>query len=81
MLFRSDQQLADLANTLMATPSGDNEKWSENWVNFMDRWNQLLPNIPLYANIYHVFMSNRVQNYNPNPDWEWGYELVYASMK
>lgn len=79
--FLHDQQLADLANTLMATPSGDNEKWSENWVNFMDRWNQLLPNIPLYANIYHVFMSNRVQNYNPNPDWEWGYELVYASMK
>ena len=78
--FIHDQKLADLGLSMKQTDPTDKEGWSKKWVEFSVRWNELLPNIPLYANIYHVFHSNRIQNYNPNPLWEWDYEIVYATL-
>lgn len=78
--FIHDQKLADLGAAVLGTAPGDEAKYNENWVNFIVRWNELVPNVPLYANIYHMFMNERVQNFNPNSYWEWGYEMVYASL-
>ena len=36
------------------------------FVDFIVRWNQLLPDIPLYSNIYHDFFSDKLKNYDKN---------------
>lgn len=58
------QKLYDLIIKMNQTESGDDEKYVENWFNFISYFNELMPEIPLYSNDYHDFYSDKVH------DWE-----------
>ena len=75
-----DQKLSDLAQAMKATDPSDREGWSSKWVEFMVRWNELMPDIPLYSNQYYVFYNSKIKDLEMNPLWEWDMALQYASV-
>lgn len=70
----ADEQLAALAKDMCLVPSGDDDAYLAKWVAFQQRYNELLPDLPLYANQYHDFFTNRVKGYEDINDVSWGLE-------
>ena len=64
--FLVDQQLDDLSKDMVLTAASDRDGFKVKFVDFVDRWNELLPDLPLYSNIYHDFYNAKLQNYNIN---------------
>lgn len=76
----ADKELEKYAYACKSTKSGDKKTWSENWLKFEKRWNELLPDIPLYSDEYHDFSNPKLQNYKPDGMWDWSYAIPYASV-
>lgn len=76
--FIIDEKLADLAAACILTDPADKEGYVDKWVEFETYWNSLLPDLPLYTNIYHDFYNAKLQNYNINSQWDMTYALLYA---
>ena len=58
------------------TEPGDRETFSQKWLQFQKRWNYLLPDIPLYSDDYHVFFTDKLQNYQPSSLWGFEYAIL-----
>ena len=68
------QELYDLAVAMNQVDEGDDVAYGEAWLKFIQKWNDLVPEVPLYSNVYHDFFSSRVH------DWdEDGYNNDYSS--
>ncbi len=79
--FLADEELYQLALEMKATEPGDTEAWDAKWLQFQKRWNQLLPDIPLYSDDYHDFFTPRLQNYTPDGLWTWENAILYAELQ
>lgn len=74
----NDEQLATLAFDLNTVEEGDDETYLAKWVQFQQRWNELLPNVPLYSNEYHDFFLNKVKGIEDKNDiWDISHQIVY----
>jgi peptide/nickel transport system substrate-binding protein len=60
------------------TEPGDNETFLKNWIEYVVAWNQELPDMPLYANIYYDFYQPRIQGYECAPTWSMANSLARA---
>lgn len=61
---------------------GDTAEYNKWFKEYMIRWNELLPDIPLYANIYYdVFNSNKISELKTGPFWGAVEELMYQDLK
>ena len=45
---------------------GDYNKYLSLWTDFILLWNQLLPELPLYSNVYYDLYSGKLKNYTAN---------------
>lgn len=57
------------------------EIYVEWWRLYMQRWNYLMPEIPLYSNQYFDVYKNIIDNYSTSPFWGTANAMIYASMK
>ena len=48
------------------------------WISFQERYNEVLPAIPIYSNIYYDFYSNYLQNYNITNNVTWSQAILAA---
>ncbi|PKL14584.1 MAG: hypothetical protein CVV52_01195 [Spirochaetae bacterium HGW-Spirochaetae-8] len=78
--FIADKELEAIALDMKKTDPTDLDGWSEKWVRFEKRWNYLLPDIPLYSDMYHDFYNARIGGYEPLSTWNWGYAIVRAKL-
>ena len=62
------------------TTPGDNVAFLEAWFNYVVRFNQILPVIPLYANEYYDFFSARVQGVATTPYANWANIITLLSV-
>lgn len=77
----SDQELADLAAEMVLVTPGDDESFLAKWVLFQQKWNELLPDLPLYSNLYHDFYNVKLQNYEGiNALWDLTQQLPYCTV-
>lgn len=76
--FIIDEELDRLANEMVLLEPTDREGFKAKFVEFVDRWNELLPDIPLYSNIYHDFYNDKLQNYNINSLVDITQAILYA---
>ncbi len=77
--FTLDEQLDKLSMDMVyGVASGDNEAYLKIWVDFIDRWNEYLPEIPLYSNVYYDVYFSKLQNYTPSSLWDWTSAILYA---
>lgn len=49
----------------------DKEKYAELWLTYQKRWNQLLPEVPLYSNQYYDVFNKRVSGLDTTPVYDW----------
>ncbi len=75
-----DQELYDLALQMHKTEQGDLLGYCQNWAEFQTRWNEVLPSIPVYSNVYFDFYVPRLQNYYVNAYSTWTQAVVYAYL-
>lgn len=76
--FLVDEELERLAIDMVLTPSEDREAFKSKFVDFIVRWNELLPDLPLYSNMYHDFYNEKLENYNMNPLVRISQALLYS---
>ncbi len=80
--FILDEQLDKLSNDMVyGIEPTDKEGYRKIWVEFIARWNELLPEIPLYSNIYYTIFFDQLENYEENPYWGFERAIVYANIK
>ena len=80
--FIFDEQLDNLSMDMVyGVESDDPEGFRKLWVDFIVRWNELLPEIPLYSNIYYSIFADKLKNYTENPIWGFAPASVYAHIE
>lgn len=79
--YIKDEELFRLATEMRETDPDDREGYSEKWYAFEKRWNELLPDIPLYSDEYHAFYSNKLKNYDADSMWTFQYAILYAYIE
>lgn len=79
--FIQDEELSKLAEDMVLTDPTDREGYRQKFVKFVERWNYLLPDLPLYSNIYHDFYNEKLKNYNVNALFDMSYALLYAYVE
>ena len=79
--FIADKELEAISLDMKRTDPQDLKGWAEKWIRFQKRWNHLLPDIPLYSDVYHDFYNPRIVGYDSSPTWDFRYAIVRASVK
>ncbi|GAB6108610.1 ABC transporter substrate-binding protein [Fusibacter bizertensis] len=78
--FIIDKDLEALANGLVLTSAADRDGFKTKFVDLVVKWNELLPDLPLYSNIYHDFYNAKLKNYNINALVDSTQSLLYAHV-
>ena len=63
----NDPELDELIMKLRGTEPGDEDAFLDNWLAFQLRWQQLLPQIPLYSNEYFDIFDYAVKGIETTP--------------
>ena len=50
------------------------------WKLYMQRWNYLMPEIPLYSNIYITLYPEWLENYEQDSFWDFSQAILYATI-
>ena len=80
--FTDSEELDKLSmDMVFGVESGDTEGYRKLWVDFIDEWNDYLPEIPLYSNIYYDIMASKINDLECNPLWDFQQAVVYAYIE
>ncbi len=73
-----------MAMVYNATPSGEfttaEEAYNEWWRLFMQRWNYLAPEVPLYSNQYYDIYNAKIDSLQTSPYWDVADAIVSAKV-
>lgn len=58
---------------------GDEATYLSLWEKYIIRWNELLPMVPLYSNIYVTVYPNTIDNYAEDSFWGFERAILYAN--
>ncbi|NLF27476.1 MAG: ABC transporter substrate-binding protein [Clostridiales bacterium] len=75
----ADEELFRLATELRRTEVGDNQGYLEKWYSLQQRFNEVLPTIPLYSNVYFDFFNSELYSYEPSAYYSWASAILYAT--
>ncbi len=76
-----DEELDKLSMDMVyGIESGDDESYLEIWKAFILRWNELLPELPLYTNIYVTVFPDWLEGYDQNSYWDFSQAILYADI-
>ncbi len=64
--FLIDEELYGYAEDMVKRSGDERDGYKEAFVNFVIRWNELIPDIPLYSNLIHDFYNAKLKGYEPN---------------
>ena len=76
----TDETLYTEALAMRNTEPGDVLTYVQHWLAFQERFNQILPMIPIYSNIYFDFYTRYLQDYNIDQNATWGEAIVPAFL-
>ena len=80
--FTDSEELNQLSMDMVyGVEAGDQEAYLQVWVDFIDEWNDYLPEIPLYSNIYYDIMNSKIHDLVCNPLWDFQQAVVYAYIE
>ncbi len=74
----NDEELYNLAVDMRRTEPGDMLTYMKKWVAFEERFQEVVPCIPVYSNVYFDFYPRVLQNYNISSSVSWGQAIVDA---
>ena len=76
--YSDDEELYYDAVNMRKTEPGDVFEYVSKWVAFQKRYNEVLPTIPIYSNIYFDFFNKYLQNYEITSTVTWSQAIVKA---
>ncbi len=74
----ADEVLYNAAAAMRTTKPGDVINYLKHWIAFEERFNETLPMIPVYSNVYFDFYRNDLQMYRINESVTWSQAIVGA---
>ena len=74
--FSDDRILYQMAVNMRKTEPGDIFTFMEWWIEFQQRYNEILPAIPIYSNIYFDFFTDKLQNYSIPTHVTWSQAIL-----
>lgn len=74
----ADPVLEEKALAMRSTDPGDYLAYAQRWLDFQEAWNERLPLLPLYSNVYFDFYVQELENYLPNWTGGWAEAIVSA---
>lgn len=75
-----DEQLNKLSMDMVyGVEPGDEATYLDLWEKYIIRWNELLPMVPLYSNIYVTVYPNTIDNYAEDSFWGFERAILYAN--
>lgn len=75
-----DEELDKLSMDMVyGVEPGDEATYLDLWEKYVIRWNELLPKVPLYANIYVTVYPNTIDNYAEDSFWGFERAILYAN--
>lgn len=66
-----------MAMVYNATTEEEYNKW---WEAYILRWNELVPDVPLYSNFYFDIYNTKIQNFKTGPFWSPVDALLYCTV-
>ena len=75
-----DAELYSLAVDMRKTKPGDMLSYVKKWIAFEERFQEVVPMIPVYSNVYFDFYPRALHNYNISASISWGQAIVDAYM-
>ncbi|MBO4537405.1 MAG: ABC transporter substrate-binding protein, partial [Erysipelotrichaceae bacterium] len=79
--FLLDEELDRLTMDMVyGVEAGDDEGYLAIWEQFIQRWNELLPEVPLYSNIYVSVFPDWLEDYEQTSYWSFENAIVYAKI-
>lgn len=75
---QEDAELFDLAVAMQKTEPGEVLEYVQRWIAFQERFNETLPMLPLYSNIYFDFYVTELQHYTIAENSTWSQAIVGA---
>ncbi len=76
--YSDDEELWYKAVDMRKTDPMDVFGYVTKWVSFQERYNEVLPTIPIYSNIYYDFYSDELQNYFITGQVTWSQAILLA---
>lgn len=77
--FLFDEELDKLSMDMVyGVDASEPEKYRELWADYIIRWNDLLPEIPLYSNVYYTVFANKLKGYVQSPLWDFEQAILYS---
>ena len=67
-----------MAMVYNATTEDEYNQW---WMAYIERWNQLVPDIPLYSNYYYDVYNANIENFETSPFFGPARAILYANIK
>ena len=81
LLHIYDEELDKLSMDMVyGVEPGDNEAFLDIWKEFILHWNGLLPELPLYSNIYISMFPDWLEDYEQNSYWSFEQAILYANI-
>ena len=77
---QTDAELYRRALVMRETEPGDVLEYMQKWVSFQERFNQTLPMIPIYSNVYFDFYTSLLRDYDIVQSSTWT-EAILGSVK
>lgn len=75
-----DKELDKLSMDMVyGVEPGDEATYLSLWEKYVIRWNELLPMVPLYSNIYVTVYPNTIDNYAEDSFWGFERAILYAN--
>ncbi len=76
-----DKELDDLSmDMVLGIESTDTEGYLTVWREFVKRWNELLPEVPLYSNIYITVYPDWLEGYEQDSFWDFQQAILYCTV-
>ncbi len=80
--FTDDEELDKLSMDMVyGVEAGDDESYRKIWVDFIDEWNEYLPEVPLYSNVYYDVMNDKIHDLECNSLFDFQQAVVYATIQ
>ncbi len=76
--YSDDEDLYWRAVNMRRTDPEDVYDYVAKWISFQERYNEVLPAIPIYSNVYFDFFSNMLQNYHITGHVTWSQAILQA---
>lgn len=76
-----DEELDQLSMDMVyGVDPSDREGYLKLWQDFILKWNELLPEIPLYSNVYYTIYPDWLENFEESSLWEFQQAILYATV-